>query len=114
MQLWRPLIVIAFALAAVVGGTLSGASAALARAPVAAIAQDTVCGPAVDPQVGVAFHPCGKMRNGLAIQCHFDAGILVDPAAPVVNDIGATLLSSHRLDLPFADREGPYRPPRAA
>ena len=115
MQVWRPLIAVIFAVAAVVGAALSGASVAQAAPAAPGSLQAASCEVATTAgsPAAPAFHPCGKLRNGLAIQCHLDAAVLPatasgsDPIAPVVRDLARAPAWAPGFDSSL------FRPPRA-
>lgn len=110
----RTLVVFLFALASILGGTLSGALAAEAVGP-----SFTIASPLVDecPQEAavtkhLSFRPCGKLRNGLAIQCHVDDGLVVPAGAEVpYSALDLEPIASVDGDW-FFDLEALFRPPR--
>lgn len=112
--MWRQVLVIAFALAALALGTLSGASATAVvygdagLLPAAALA----CEAEAERAHAVAFHPCGKLRNGMAIQCHVDAGVMPVTGAPVVPAMRDAVVTAIPVGTSLELHSPVYRPPR--
>lgn len=114
--MWRQFIVIVFAVAALAVSGLSGASAAAVVAGDAAVLSAVVLGCEAGPERArvIAFHPCGKMRNGMTIQCHVDCGVVPDPDASFVATTpgdAATIVSPPVF---LEIDSSVYRPPRVA
>lgn len=115
MKLLITFMMIAFAFASVTVATLNAAMAAEGRAVVAVSASPVVsdsCTVPHDKAGPVSFKPCGKLRNGMALLCHPDQGLL--PARILdLPHVEPGHVALTRAAPPTPARQAlPFRPPR--
>ena len=104
------------AFASVIGSALTGAMAAEVGSTTAAFytgPSSYFCATArTDGDQAPAFHPCGKMRNGLAVQCHADPGVLPWTGHGELMEISTVADSAIFLAPPRGEMQPSLRPPR--
>lgn len=118
MNYWQGLIAVIFTVAVALGSSLSGALAApvVAVVPVYEAVQgvDTACEVAPATVKSMVLRPCGKAKNGLAIPCHADWGVLVSAITCIASasrEVVHAVIGGNSIP---SDTGPPYRPPRAA
>lgn len=109
------IIAIVLAVASVLGSAMSSALAAdvdtalAARESGVSLACDAGL---ADHGHAPAFKPCGKLRNGMAVQCHPDPGLLPVAALPAPPRPAATRLGEPAPLARASTGRTLFRPPR--
>ena len=104
------------ALASVIGSAFTGAMAAEVDSTTTASymgPSSYFCATApTGSDQALAFHPCGKMRNGMAVECHLDQAILPWTGHGDLMELSTAAASAIFLAPPKGEMQPNFRPPR--